>query len=138
MNTPLVKLRYQQLDLFNSDALTSAYKAHVFQLHVHHSLSCVPLRQYRACVVDSLGPAIMCIISLYYVYKASRSCPLCFLCHPHSNLKNFLCPCFLTYGYNAGPPTAIPIYTVLPYCVIQCTYIYVASKMVLVLGWALL
>ena len=22
------------------------------------------------------------------------------------------------YGYNAGPPTAIPIYTVLPYCVI--------------------
>ena len=25
---------------------------------------------------------------------------------------------FLTYGYNAGPPTAIPIYTVLLYCVI--------------------
>ena len=43
-NTSLVKLRYQQLDLFNSDALTSTYKvhAHVFQLHVHvhHSLSC--------------------------------------------------------------------------------------------------
>ena len=25
---------------------------------------------------------------------------------------------FLVYGYNAGPPMAIPIYTVLPYCVI--------------------
>ena len=24
---------------------------------------------------------------------------------------------FLMYGYNAGPPMAIPIYTVLPYCV---------------------
>ena len=24
---------------------------------------------------------------------------------------------FLMYGYNAGPPTAIPIYTVLLYCV---------------------
>ena len=23
------------------------------------------------------------------------------------------------YGYNAGPPMAIPIYTVLPYCVIE-------------------
>ena len=26
---------------------------------------------------------------------------------------------FLMYGYNAGPPMAIPIYTVLPYCVIR-------------------
>ena len=26
---------------------------------------------------------------------------------------------FLMYGYNAGPPMAIPIYTVLPYCVIH-------------------
>ena len=25
---------------------------------------------------------------------------------------------FLMYGHNAGPPMAIPIYTVLPYCVI--------------------
>ena len=24
------------------------------------------------------------------------------------------------YGYNAGQPMAIPIYTVLPYCVIGC------------------
>ena len=23
------------------------------------------------------------------------------------------------YGYNAGPPMAIPIYTVLPYCVME-------------------
>ena len=38
------------------------YKAHVFQLHVHHSLSCVALRQYRACVVDFLGLGIMCLI----------------------------------------------------------------------------
>ena len=47
------------------------------------------VRQYRACVVDSLG---LCLISLYYVYKASRSCLLHFLCHPyipHYNLKNF-------------------------------------------------
>ena len=30
------------------------------------------------------------------------------------------------YGYNAGPPMAIPIYTVLPYCVIEeCTCIYI-------------
>ena len=36
VNTTLVKLRYQQLVLFNSDALTSAQKEHVhvvFQLH---------------------------------------------------------------------------------------------------------
>ena len=26
---------------------------------------------------------------------------------------------FLMYGYNTGPPIAIPIYTVLPYCVIR-------------------
>ena len=26
---------------------------------------------------------------------------------------------FLMYGYNAGPPMAILIYTVLPYCVIH-------------------
>ena len=26
---------------------------------------------------------------------------------------------FLMYGYNAGPPMAIPIYTVLPYCAIM-------------------
>ena len=36
---------------------------------------------------------------------------------------------FLMYGYNAGPPMAIPIYTVLPYCVIhiyvQCFGAYV-------------
>ena len=50
------------------------------------------VRQYRACVVDSLGLGITCLISLYYVYKASRSCLLHFLCHPyipHYNLKNF-------------------------------------------------
>ena len=26
------------------------------------------------------------------------------------------------YGYNAEPPIAIPIYTVLPYCVIYTLY----------------
>ena len=26
------------------------------------------------------------------------------------------------YGYNAGPPLAIPIYTVLPYCVMITQY----------------
>ena len=29
------------------------------------------VRQYRACVVDSLGLRITCLTSLYYVYKAS-------------------------------------------------------------------
>ena len=29
---------------------------------------------------------------------------------------------FLMYGYNARPPMAIPIYTVLPYCVIITQY----------------
>ena len=29
----------------------------------------------------------------------------------------------LMYGYNAGPPMAIPIYTVLPYCDNNYTYI---------------
>ena len=29
------------------------------------------LRQYKACVVDSLGLGITCLISLYYVYEAS-------------------------------------------------------------------
>ena len=77
-----------EVDLFTSDALTSAHKVHVhvvFQLHVHvhHSLSCVRLRQYRACVVDSLGLGITCLISLYYAYKASQSCLHCFLCHPY-------------------------------------------------------
>ena len=50
------------------------------------------VRQYRACVVGSLGLGITCLISLYYVYKASRSCLIHFLCHPyipHYNLKNF-------------------------------------------------
>ena len=32
------------------------------------------LRQYRACVIDSLGLGITCLTSLCYVYKASRSC----------------------------------------------------------------
>ena len=33
---------------------------------------------------------------------------------------------FLMYGYNAGPPLAIPIYTVLPYCVIHaCIILYI-------------
>ena len=33
------------------------------------------------------------------------------------------------YGYNAGPPMAIPIYTVLPYCVIKLTVWYMKTKM---------
>ena len=32
----------------------------------------------------------------------------------------------LMHGYNAGPPMAIPIYTVLPYCVIMyCSRLFV-------------
>ena len=41
------------------------------------------VRQYRACVVGSLGLGITRLISLYYVYKASPSCLLHFLCHPY-------------------------------------------------------
>ena len=46
---------------------------HVLQLHVylHHSLSCLPLQQCRAFVVDSLGLGITRLMSLYYVYKVS-------------------------------------------------------------------
>ena len=44
------------------------------------------VRQYRACVVDSLGLGITCLISLYYVYKVSQSCLLCHPYIPHSNL----------------------------------------------------
>ena len=32
------------------------------------------VRQYRACVVDPLGLGITCLISLYYLYKATQSC----------------------------------------------------------------
>ena len=67
-------LRYQQLD---PDALTSAHKVHVFQLHVHHSLSCVPRQQYRACVIDFLGLGITCV--LYH----------CTMCTSHPKLVSF-------------------------------------------------
>ena len=38
----------------------------------------MPLRQYRACVVDLLGLGIICVLHhcTIYVYKASRSCLL--------------------------------------------------------------
>ena len=48
------------------------------------------VRQYRACVVDSRGLGITCLISLYYVYKASQSCLLCHPYIPHSNSKHLL------------------------------------------------
>ena len=32
----------------------------------------------------------MCLISQYYVYKASRFCLLCFLCHPYIPHHNLL------------------------------------------------
>ena len=73
-------------DLFLLETLTSTHNACVFQLY---SLSCVSLRQYRACVIDSLGLGInyVHLLILYCTYKPSRSC---FLCHPyipHSNLN---------------------------------------------------
>ena len=40
------------------------------------------VQQYRAWVVDSLGLGITCLISLYYVYKASQSYLLCFYAIP--------------------------------------------------------
>ena len=84
----------------------------VFQLHVHihHSLSCVPLRQYRACVVDSLGLGITCLISLYYVYKASQSCLLCHPYIPHSNLKNFYIYLYMYTDCQCGSSSIIVLY----------------------------
>ena len=72
-----------EVSAINSDALTSAHKVHVhvvFQLHVHvhHSLSCVPLRQYTACVIDSLGLGITRV--LYH----------CTMCIRHPNLSALL------------------------------------------------
>ena len=40
------------------------------------------------------------------------------------------------YGYNAEPPIAIPIYTVLPYCVILCDYTDVNRRFAVVDGTA--
>ena len=37
----------------------------IVQFHGHLVL------QYRACVIDSLRLGITCLVSLYYVYKAS-------------------------------------------------------------------
>ena len=108
VNTSLVKLRYQQLELFNSDALTSAHKIHVqvvFQLHVHvhHSLSCVPLQQYRACVVDSLGLGITCV--LYHRTMCTR----------HLN--------FASFAFHA-----IPIFRILIFTFTCISYIYPTDK----------
>ena len=90
MDTPLVKLRYQ---LFNSHALTSAYKAHVFQLQVHHSLSCVLLRQYtcRTCVIDSLGLGKLPVsyITVLCVQGIPVLSPQLFMPSLYSNLKKF-------------------------------------------------
>ena len=61
----------------------------------------------------------MCLISLYYVYKASRSCLLCFLCHPyipHYNLKNFLFTC--TYIHAALKVHIIQSTCILAFCTI--------------------
>ena len=51
------------------------------------------VRQYRACVIDSLGLGITCV--LYHCTMCTRHPDLvsCFLWHPyipHYNLKNFL------------------------------------------------
>ena len=59
--------------------------------HKHFDIYMAFLRYTRACVVDSLGLGITCVLyhSLYYVYKASQSCLLCFYAIPtyilHSN-----------------------------------------------------
>ena len=99
--------------MINSYTVTSTHKAHVFQLHVHHSLSCVPLRQYRACVVDSLGLGITCVL-----YQ-------CTMCTRHPNLVSFafyaipifqiICTCkkYKLVGYFDTPthqPTILYIY----------------------------
>ena len=70
------------------------------------------VQQYRASVIDSLGLGITCFISLYYVYAFNRlEVPCTTNESDHQD--------FLKYTINAGQTRAIPIYTVLPYCVIQ-------------------
>ena len=67
-----------------SETLTATHKTCVFQLHIHHSLSCMSLRQYRACIAASLGLKIItCITVLEAVLSP------CLFYHPyipHSNL----------------------------------------------------
>ena len=108
VNTSLVKLRYQQIDLFNSDALTSAHKVHVhvvFELHVHvhHSLSCVPLQQYRACIVDSLGLGITCVLYVLCVQGTPILSLLLFMPSLYSTfyLKNITFTCMVLASANS-------------------------------------
>ena len=56
--------------------------ARISTIHVHHSLSCVPLRQYRACVIDSLGLGITCV--LYHSTMSTR----------HPDFVSFAIPIF--------------------------------------------
>ena len=85
MNT---SLRYEQLDIFNSDTLTSANRERVhvvFQLHIDHSLSCVPLQQYRACVIEGWELRVS-----YITVICVQGIPILSPYIPHSNLKNSL------------------------------------------------
>ena len=67
-------------DLFSFFKFFGWCAIHMY-FHVHHSLSCVPLRQYRACAVDSLGLGITCLLGwdLYH----------CTMCTRHPNLVSF-------------------------------------------------
>ena len=63
------------------------------------------------CLCDNIGLVSLILLGwelhvLYHctVYKASRSCLLCFLCHPyipHYNLKNFLFTCISGYSVQS-------------------------------------
>ena len=57
-------------------------------MYTHHSLSCVPLRQYRACVVDSLGLGITCVL-----YHST-------LCRRHPDLVSFAFYVIPIFHYN--------------------------------------
>ena len=57
---------------------------------------------------DEESPILFCMQLPFYMFSTLMSL------EDRLRLKKH----FLMYGYNAGPPMAIPIHTVLPYCVI--------------------
>ena len=55
------------------------------------------VRQYRACVIDSLELGITCVL-YHCTWKGSQSCLPCFLCHPY--ILHSICRIFYIYFLN--------------------------------------
>ena len=69
VNTTFIKLRYQQLDLFNSDALTSAHNVHVFQQYYMYTTPS------PVCPCDNIG--LVSLILLGWELRVSYITVLC-------------------------------------------------------------